>query len=113
MENKAQTTLEYAVLIGIIVVALLAMSVYMRRAMQGRLKDNADQISEGFAYSPKATNSHSIALTHSEEKSDAKNIVDAHNETSSDTITTSTANITTTVNRNESVLPFADEPKRW
>ncbi len=38
LPKKAQATLEYAVLIIIMVGAVLAMRAYMRRAVQGRLR---------------------------------------------------------------------------
>lgn len=47
--QKAQSTLEYAVLVGVIVAALIAMQVYLRRAYQGRIKDRADDIGEQFS----------------------------------------------------------------
>lgn len=42
--QKAQSTIEYAMVIFAITVALLAMQVYMQRAMQGKLKDLADDL---------------------------------------------------------------------
>jgi len=59
MGKRAQTTIEYAVLIGVIVAGLIAMQVYLRRGMQGRLKASADEMSSGALYSPGATNSNS------------------------------------------------------
>lgn len=44
---------EYAVLVAATVAALLAMAVYMRRAMAGRLRDAAEQIGE--QYDPRRT----------------------------------------------------------
>ena len=38
LSKKAQSTFEYAVLISIVVAAIVAMHTYMRRAVQGRLK---------------------------------------------------------------------------
>jgi Flp pilus assembly pilin Flp len=45
----AQSTLEYAVLIVLIAAALLASQVYIKRAMQGRLKSSADDLGEQFS----------------------------------------------------------------
>lgn len=52
-KNKAQTTLEYAILIGVIVAGLIAMQVYLKRGWQGKLRDSADNMGEQF--SPKHT----------------------------------------------------------
>ena len=46
---SAQSTLEYAVLIVLVTVALLATQTYIKRAMQGRLRSAADDIGEQFS----------------------------------------------------------------
>jgi uncharacterized protein (UPF0333 family) len=48
-KNKAQTTLEYAVLIGVIVAGLIAMQVYLKRGYQGKLRESADSMGEQFS----------------------------------------------------------------
>lgn len=48
--EKGQSTLEYAILIIIIIAALLSIQVYIKRGIQGRLHDAADDI--GDQYSP-------------------------------------------------------------
>jgi Flp pilus assembly pilin Flp len=40
--SKSQSAIEYAALIVIIVGALIAFSVYLKRASQGRMRDAAD-----------------------------------------------------------------------
>jgi hypothetical protein len=40
--KRAQTTAEYAILFGLVVGALLAMQLYIRRGVQARLKDVVD-----------------------------------------------------------------------
>lgn len=50
---KAQSTLEYAVVIFAVVAALMAMPVYIKRAMQGRLRLAAEQF--GQQYAPRNT----------------------------------------------------------
>jgi hypothetical protein len=49
VKTKGQTTLEVVILIGFVVAALIAMGVYMRRGIQGRLKDSTDQIGEQYS----------------------------------------------------------------
>lgn len=51
---KGQSTLEYAILIIIIIGALLAIQVYIKRGYQGRLKSATDDIGDQF--SPGNTN---------------------------------------------------------
>ena len=51
---KGQSTLEYAVLIIIIIGALLSIQVYIKRGIQGRMKSASDDI--GDQYSPGNTN---------------------------------------------------------
>ena len=48
-----QSTAEYAVLIAVIIAAVLAMQLYVKRAMSGRLRQASDQVGEQF--SPAAT----------------------------------------------------------
>ncbi len=54
--EKGQSTLEYAVLIVIIIAALLAMNQYIKRGLQGRLKSATDDVGDQF--SPGNTNYH-------------------------------------------------------
>ena len=64
--RKGQSTLEYAVLIIIIIVALLSIQVYIKRGIQGRLKSASDDI--GDQYSNGNTNVmstvHTVSYTH-------------------------------------------------
>jgi uncharacterized protein (UPF0333 family) len=53
-KKRGQSTLEYAVLIIIVIGALLSIQVYIRRGIQGRMKQAADDI--GDQYSPGNTN---------------------------------------------------------
>jgi uncharacterized protein (UPF0333 family) len=48
-QRKAQTTLEYAILIGVIVAGLIAMQIYLKRGWQGKLRDSADSMGEQFS----------------------------------------------------------------
>jgi len=51
--KKAQSVLEYAVIIFCLVVGLVAMSKYIRRSMQGKLREAADEL--GQQYDPEKT----------------------------------------------------------
>ena len=42
INRRAQNTAEYAILIGVIVAAAIAMQIYVRRGMQARIKDAVD-----------------------------------------------------------------------
>ena len=46
---KGQSTLEYAILIIIIIGALLTIQVYIKRGMQGRLRSSSDDIGDQFS----------------------------------------------------------------
>lgn len=54
-EVRAQSTLEYAVVVACVVAAILAMQIYIKRGTQGRLRQASDEIGE--QYSPTATTS--------------------------------------------------------
>jgi hypothetical protein len=47
--KKSQSTLEYAVVTVCVVAALLAIQVYIKRGIQGRLRSNTDSIGEQYA----------------------------------------------------------------
>lgn len=64
-KKKGQSTLEYAVLIVIIIAALLAMNQYIKRGLQGRLKSATDDIGDQF--SPGNTNYRKTTNTGSQE----------------------------------------------
>lgn len=49
LNKRGQSTLEYAVIIAVIVGALLAIQVYIKRGVQGRLKQASDDIGEQFS----------------------------------------------------------------
>jgi len=59
-KRKGQSVLEYAVIIGTIVLALLVMQGYLKRSLQGKLKVIADDL--GQQYNPQNTTS-SINIT--------------------------------------------------
>ena len=45
---RGQSTLEYALIIAVVVGALLAMQIYMKRGMEGRMRKAADDIGKQF-----------------------------------------------------------------
>lgn len=111
MKTKAQSTLEYAILIAVVVAAVLAMSAYIKRGMQGRLKAGADELSGVGAYVPQGTTSLSTYTKSSEEST--KSYTEKDSVTGVDyNITKSTENIIQSVDRIESIVPFDQEPVR-
>ena len=50
MRSRGQSTLEYVVLVAVVISALLAMRIYMKRGVQGKLRSSTDSI--GAQYSP-------------------------------------------------------------
>jgi uncharacterized protein (UPF0333 family) len=53
--SRGQSTLEYVILLGFVVAALIAMGVYMKRGFQGKLRESTDQVGE--QYDPMHTTS--------------------------------------------------------
>ena len=47
--NQAQAAIEYAMVVICLVGALLAMRIYMKRSIQGRLREAADSFGEQYA----------------------------------------------------------------
>ena len=54
--TRGQSTLEYVILIGFVVAALIFMGVYMRRGVQGKLRESTDQIGEQYTYNNTTSN---------------------------------------------------------
>ena len=44
LNRKAQSTAEYAIVIALVIGAVVAMQVYVRRGLQGRIKDTTDYL---------------------------------------------------------------------
>jgi Flp pilus assembly pilin Flp len=51
---KGQSTLEYAILIIIIIAALITLQSYIKRGVQGRLQSSTDTVGDQFSTSPNA-----------------------------------------------------------
>ncbi len=45
---RGQSTLEYVILVGFVVAALIAMGFYMKRGFQGRLRESTDQVGQQY-----------------------------------------------------------------
>jgi len=56
IKKRGQTVQEYVVLLAVVAAAFIAMQVYVRRGVQGRLKDMANQINSK-QYEPTDTTS--------------------------------------------------------
>jgi len=54
LNKRAQSTLEYGIVIAVVVAALIAMQIYFKRGIQGKLKQSTDDI--GSQFSPGQTN---------------------------------------------------------
>lgn len=111
MKHKAQSFIEYVACVCIIVGALIAMQVYIKRGMQGHMKTYADQLSSGSTYSPKATYSYSSVSAGSRELTDLY-AVDGGVENPRQNVTDSYLKSYRTTERIEEVLPFSNEPAR-
>lgn len=61
-DKKGQSTLEYGILIAVIVGALIAMSVYMKRSLQGKFRSSADDIGEQYSPSYTVSNYSTISV---------------------------------------------------
>jgi hypothetical protein len=92
MMRKAQSVLEYAIVITCLVVALLAMRTYITRGMQGHLREEIDQI--GQQYDPGNTTSTTTITTNSLVTTDTSTINDG-NVTRTNTTSTTDYDITT------------------
>jgi len=67
--SEGQSIIEYAMFIAVVVLALLAMQVYLKRGLQGKIRETANQISDGVLYNPNTTESNFTTRTSSRTES--------------------------------------------
>ena len=91
IKRRAQSTLEYALIIAVVVGALIAMQVYVKRGVQGRLKSATDDIGE--QYSPGYTTGTIITQTTTDTQ---ENLTDGVTSTQSTTAQNKTTDDETT-----------------
>jgi len=112
MKNTAQSLIEYAILLSLIVAALFGMQVYLKRGIAGKMRSSADEMSGGFFYSPGATQATTMIDTTTAIKSSSY-VTDVTGSTDykksiMDTNLTSSRQ----TSRVEETLPFSAEPAR-
>ena len=49
IKKRGQSTLEYAILIVVVIMALIGIQAYLKRGIQGRLRESSDQIGDQFS----------------------------------------------------------------
>lgn len=69
---RAQSTLEYAIIIMVVVGALLAMQIYMKRGLEGKLKDASDNIGAQYSAGNVASSHTTTTVTSSDEKTSSE-----------------------------------------
>jgi len=82
-KSRGQSTLEYVILLGFVVAALIAMGIYMKRGFQGKLRESTDQVGE--QYDPMHTTTNYTTTTNM-----SQNEVTASGGVSTTTITANT-----------------------
>jgi cytoskeletal protein RodZ len=70
LTKRGQSTLEYAVVIAVIVGALLATQVYIKRGIQGRFKQSSDDIGEQFSPGASKYDYTTVTTTNSQESTE-------------------------------------------
>ena len=88
--KKGQSTLEYAILIIIIIGALMSIQVYIKRGIQGRLKQASDDIGDQFSVGN--TNVTTTTYSRSQTRDTFKAGV-TKSELTDDEVTTTTTNM--------------------
>ena len=114
MGNRGQTTLEYFILLGIVIGALVGMQVYMKRSVQGKMKGSVEQISSGLAYSPGATISDSTVIKNIQTQARSYTVHDSDSLLDSEKFDFRDTEIKyeQKSDLSEQTLPFTQEPDR-
>jgi hypothetical protein len=97
--------MEYAILFCVVLSALMIMQVYVKRAYQGRLKQEADSL--GPQYAPRHTAS--LIVTETNTTSETCTGGTCRGANIPDGMTVTWAGTNTTLNRHEAVDAFATE----
>jgi uncharacterized protein (UPF0333 family) len=63
MRERAQSILEYTLLICVLIAALMAMRHYINRGIQGKLRQSGEDIGGGYFYAPRETVSDTLTTT--------------------------------------------------
>ncbi len=71
MCRRGQSTLEYVVLVAVVIAALLTMRIYMKRGLQGKLRSSTDSI--GAQFSPTDMTANWTIHSHSTRQENAAN----------------------------------------
>lgn len=58
LHKKGQSTLEYAIIIAVVAGALLAMNIFMKRGVEGKLRSSTNDIGEQFEAGNTTYNKH-------------------------------------------------------
>jgi len=98
LDKRGQSTLEYAVIIAVVVGALLAVQVYVKRGVQGRFKQAADDIGEQFSAETGTYNYTTRGYTSSNESSAMKTLADNTQVSMTTTTVSQTQNVVGTEN---------------
>lgn len=106
LNKRGQGTLEYGVIIAVIVGALIAMQVYLKRGVQGRLKQAADDI--GGQFSPVTS---TVAATTTTTSSTTETV--SGGSFASDTMPTTASNSTQAQSRNVTEGAGAISTETW
>ncbi len=96
IKRRAQSTLEYALIAAVVAGGLIAMQVYIKRGLQGKLKSASDELGE--QYSPGNTTGQTDI-----------NVTTTSSETLSSGVTTSSSQTTQNRQTSESVDVQANE----
>ena len=99
LNKRGQSTLEYGVVIAVVVAALISMQTYIKRGVQGKLRQASDEIGEQF--SPDKTTGVTTVTSH---VGSTENLAGGDKPT-----TTTTSNQTQNRTGNESIATLNEE----
>lgn len=66
-----QSTLEYAILVVVVIMALIGIQAYLKRGIQGRMRESADQIGDQFSAGLTTSNITTVSSAIVNEEQDA------------------------------------------
>jgi hypothetical protein len=102
MKTRAQSVVEYVALICLLVGALVAVQMYLKRGIQGRIKSTSEQVGSGIIYAPGETTSY-ISYNRIVNSSSNSYSIDQGDE-GSQSISEGSTNAAQRINRSENII---------
>ena len=71
INRKGQSTLEYSILVVVVIMALIGAQAYIKRSISGRMRESSDDIGEQYSFDTATSNYTTVTHSSINEETDA------------------------------------------